>query len=109
MINVPFLMSTAWLPQRDHIEDKPVYECLLKLLAARNAQLLALLPQLLVVFGKIIPDNSGVAPEIRSAVVCVQQLGPTPAVAMHLKNVEVDCVSLGVAGGSCCGAHGIGT
>ena len=59
--------STCAPSQRDHLEDKPVYECLLKLLQSRNSQLLALLPQLLVLFAKVIPDQSGVEGSIRSS------------------------------------------
>jgi hypothetical protein len=59
-----------FLVQRDRLEDKPVFECLLKLLSARHPQLMALLPQLLLLFARTVPDSSKVNPEIRRAVVC---------------------------------------
>ncbi len=44
-----------------------MYECLLKLLQGRNHQLLSLLPQVLLLLAKVIPDQSGVDSSIRSA------------------------------------------
>ncbi len=55
--------------QNDHQEDAPVTECLVKLMNARNPQLLSLLPQLLVVIAKMVPDSSGVDGHLRGSLV----------------------------------------
>jgi hypothetical protein len=55
--------------QKDHAEDGVVYQCLLELLKARNPKLLALLPAVLSVFARSIPDESQVAGDIRAALV----------------------------------------
>ncbi len=60
----------AVLPlKKDHVEDKPVYDCLIRLLTARAPEVLTHLPQLLSVFAQVIPPESSVAEPIRAAVV----------------------------------------
>jgi hypothetical protein len=60
----------AVLPlKKDHAEDKPVYDCLMRLLAARVPEAMAHLPQLFSVLAQVIPPESGVAEPIRAAVV----------------------------------------
>ena len=65
---LPKLLAVLPL-KKDHVEDKSVYDCLLRLLQARSPELMAVLPQLLNVFAQVIPAESGVAENIRGAVV----------------------------------------